>query len=149
MDAVEHPRPLGYWLRHLHNLLETHFALVLADLGTKRGQWQLLNTLAQGPRDRDDLERALAPFWRDDRPGLEQELADLAARGWTEQRDGKVALTEDGVAAHSRLAPRVEELRSVVTAGLTPEQYRETVRVLAVMAGNVEAAIAAHRGADA
>lgn len=145
MDAR---RPLGYWLRHLHNLLETHFALVLADLGTTRGQWQLLNTLAEGPRTRGDLRQALAPFWRDDRPSLERELADLASRGWIEERAGTIALTGDGAAAHAELAPRVADLRSVVTAGLTPEQYRETVRVLAVMAGNVEAAIAARGGVD-
>lgn len=142
---METQRPLGFWLRHLHNLLDTHFALVLGDLGADRGQWQLLHTLARGPRGRADLQRELAPFWQDDSPGLERTLADLAARGWTEERAGVVALTRDGAAAHAALAARVERLRSVVTAGLTPQQYQETIRTLAAMAANVEAAIAARR----
>jgi hypothetical protein len=42
---MDTPKPLGYWLQHLHNLLETHFTLALADLGSNRREWQLLNTL--------------------------------------------------------------------------------------------------------
>jgi len=139
MDA---PKPLGYWLHHLHNVLETHFALVLSDLGIDRRQWQLLNTLARGPRSRDDLARALTPFWTADEPGPDRALADLAARGWTAEPAGAIVLTPAGVAAHADLSRRVDQTRAVVLNGLSPDQYGETVRILSVMAGNVEAAIA-------
>lgn len=139
MDA---PRPLGYWLQHLHNLLEAHFTLFLSDLGTNRREWQLLNTLARGPLTYADLEQSLMPFWTADEPSLRQTLASLAVRGWTGETDGNVTLTEAGAAAHAELLPRVNHTRAVVSEGLTPDQYRETVRILSVMAGNVEAAIA-------
>jgi DNA-binding MarR family transcriptional regulator len=138
--SVDAPKPLGYWLQHLHNLLENHFALALSDLGTNRREWQLLNTLAQGPRTRTDLEQALAPFWTADEPSLQQVLAIFAARGWTEESNSTVTLTRAGAAAHAELLPRVDQTRAVVLQGLTPDRYRETVQTLAVMAGNVEAA---------
>lgn len=74
---MDTPKPLGYWLQHLHNLLETHFTLVLADLVSNRREWQLLSTLTGGPRSRTDLERALAPFWTGGGPSLRQVLANL------------------------------------------------------------------------
>lgn len=144
MDA---PKPLGYWLNHLHNLLENHFALVLSDLGVNRRQWQLLNTLAQGARAGTDLEQALAPFWTADEPGSRQVLAHLATRGWTEEAAGIVTLTRAGVAAHGELLQRVEKARAVVLEGLNPDQYSETVRILSVMAGNVNAAITSRTAA--
>jgi DNA-binding MarR family transcriptional regulator len=145
MDAS---KPLGYWLKHLHNLLDEHLGLVLSEQGTGRREWQLLNTLARGSRPRADLERDLAPFWLDE-PSLPRVLATLAARGWIMESGGTVELTPAGRAGHAALVPRVERTRAVVTAGLTPEQYQETVRILAVMAGNVEQAIRSGGGAPA
>ena len=139
---MDTPKPLGYWLKHLHNLLEAHLALVLSDLGTDRREWQLLNTLARGPHTRVELERALAPFWTDE-PRLSEVLRDLAARGWIATATESVTLTAAGVAAHAELTPHVERGRAVVLAGLSAEQYREVVTTLAVMARNVETAIAA------
>jgi DNA-binding MarR family transcriptional regulator len=139
-------KPLGYWLQHLHNLLERHFTLVLSDLGTNRREWQLLNTLANGPRTYGDLEQALAPFWTTEEPSLNQILADFAARGWTEESNGTTTLTQSGVAAHSELVPRIDQTRNIVLEGLQPSQYQETVRTLSVMAANVEAAIASRKG---
>jgi DNA-binding MarR family transcriptional regulator len=140
MDA---PKPLGYWLQHLHNLLEEHFALVLSDLATSRREWQMLNTLVRGVTD---VKAALAPFWTGE-PALSEVIASLAARGWITFGDEAVALTPAGVAAHAEIRLRVEESRTVVAAGLTPDQYQETVRLLSVMAANVEAAIASRPGA--
>jgi len=135
------PQPLGYWLQHLHNLLEEHFASILADLRTDRREWQLLNTLARGAQTRTELETVLAPFRSAGGPALEQMLAGFADRGWAEESDGTVTLTGAGMTAHAELAARVRRARAVVMDGLTPDQYAETVRVLGVMAGNVEAAL--------
>ncbi|WP_067172411.1 hypothetical protein [Microtetraspora niveoalba] len=142
MDA---PKPIGYWLKHLHNLLEKQFDATLADLGLGRRHWQILNTLARGEATRDELAAALAPFWTQGEPDLERVLEDVTARGWT--RPGRsqrnlLALSDEGRAAHAHIAARVDATRAAVLKDLTPEQYAETVRILSVMAGNVEADLA-------
>ncbi|GAB3434281.1 hypothetical protein [Actinophytocola sediminis] len=137
-------RPIGYWLKQLHNLLETHFDRTLAEVAVSRRHWQLLNTLSRGPHTHDDLQRALAPFWEADAPGLRAELEHgLAARDWIAEDGDTVTLTDRGRAAHATIAARVDRNRAIVLGELTPAQYTETVRVLAVMAGNVEADLAA------
>lgn len=144
---MEAPKPIGYWLKHLHNLLEKQFDATLADVGLGRRHWQILNTLARGHATRDELMVALAPFWTQGEPDLAEVLEDVTARGWT--RPGMPAeanlltLTNEGRAAHADIAARVEATRAAVLKGLTPEQYTETVRIMSVMAGNVEADLAA------
>jgi hypothetical protein len=61
------------------------------------------------------------------------------------QSQGVFALTPAGVAAHVELARRVDRSRAAVISGLTPDQYSETVRILSVVAANVETAIASAR----
>jgi hypothetical protein len=135
-------KPLGYWLQHLHNLLEAQFAQVLADLGVNRREWQLVNTLSRGAGTRDELDQALAPFWAVEESGLRESLAHLTGRGWINESGDAVTLTDDGTAAHVELSRRINETRGVVLQGLSPEQYLETVRILTVMADNVEATLA-------
>ncbi|RKN40084.1 MarR family winged helix-turn-helix transcriptional regulator [Streptomyces hoynatensis] len=139
------PRPIGYWLKHLHELLERQLEVTLAGLGLGRRHWQILNTLDGGARTPAELRAALAPFWSADAPALDAVLARLAELGWTRRAgdgSGALLLTGAGRAAHQEAAARIAETRALVLAGLTPEQYGETVRVLSVMAGNVEAALA-------
>ncbi|MEV6207346.1 MarR family transcriptional regulator [Kitasatospora sp. NPDC051914] len=135
-------RPIGYWLKHLHNLLEACFEEALADLGVRRRQWQALNTLAAGPCTPADLALALAPFWPDAAAGVDDLLHGpdgLLPRGWAEPAGaGAVALTADGRRLHGEVHGRVARLRAASLAGLTSEQYAGTVRVLAAMAANLE-----------
>lgn len=141
-------KPIGYWLKHLDNLLERQFDVVLADVGLSRRDWQVLNTLSRSPEAeaaRGEVADALAPFWTDGEPDLDEVVARLAARGWVRSGTGDViALTGEGRAAHADVAARIRAVRAAVTEGLTREQYEETVRVLSVMASNVEAALASH-----
>jgi len=138
---MDTPKPIGYWLKHLHNLLEKQFDLALADLSVNRRQWQLLNTLSRGTRTQKELREGLAPFWTDGEPDPREPLADLAARGWTQDDDGAISLTEQGRAAHADLAARIDRTRAAVLGDLPAEQYAETVRVLSIMAANVEATL--------
>ncbi|MGP3975909.1 MarR family winged helix-turn-helix transcriptional regulator [Streptomyces sp. 8N114] len=144
---MDTPKPIGYWLKHLHNLLEEQFDATLADLGLGRRHWQILNTLARGEATRDGLIAALAPFWAPGEPDLDRVLEDVTARGWIRPgpslERNPVVLADEGRAAHANIAARVDATRAVVLKGLTPEQYTETVRILSVMAGNVEADLAA------
>jgi hypothetical protein len=131
-------KPIGYWLKHLHNLLEEQFELALD--GLSRRDWQVLNTLGSGPQTRDELEQALIPFWEDGQPDLD----DVLSRDeWFEEKEDLVSLTEKGREVHAAAAARVGRTRAVVLNGLDREQYEETIRVLSVMASNVEADIAA------
>jgi hypothetical protein len=136
-------RPIGYWLRHLHNLLEEQFAATLSDLELGRREWQVLHTLADGPRTAEALREALASFAGEGGPDVDGVLAGLRARGWVRIEDPGVGLTEAGRSGHDEAATRVGENRKALLNGLTGEQYTETVRVLSVMAANVEAQFAA------
>ncbi|RQW84059.1 MarR family transcriptional regulator [Micromonospora globispora] len=143
-------KPIGYWLKHLHNLIDEQFDATLGDLGLDRRQWQILNVLSGATRSRGEMEQALAPFWPDGVPQLEAALdgADgLVTRGWVGYDADALTLTEQGRAAHGAAAERVGETRLLLLRGLTPEQYAETVRILSVMADNLEAALAG-RAAD-
>lgn len=130
-------KPLGYWLMHLHNLLEEQFARTLADFGLSRRQWQALNFLNRGDTTREELATALAHFSTDSGP---DPLEGLTTRGWVVSTGGgAVALTEAGRVIHFEASKRVEKSRATVLGGLTPDQYAETIRILTVMARNVEA----------
>ncbi len=59
MDAT---KPIGYWLKHLDNLLERQFDATLADLDIGRRHWQLLNTLSRGPASREELTPRARPL---------------------------------------------------------------------------------------
>ncbi|MEV0156015.1 hypothetical protein AB0H57_20055 [Micromonospora sp. NPDC050686] len=138
-------KPIGYWLKHLHNLIEEQFGATLGDLGLDRRQWQILNLLSGGTRSRSEIEQALAPFWPDGIPQLDAALGGtdgLATPGWVRYDGDALTLTEQGRAVQGRAAERVGETRRLLLRGLTSEQYAETVRILSVMAGHLEAALA-------
>lgn len=146
-------RPIGYWLKHLHNLIEAQFDATLTDLGLGRRHWQILNLLSGAAQTRAQIEQALAPFWQAPAPALDAILdgrEGLVTRGWVAYKahgaagaaGDALALTEQGRTAYSGVAARVGETRGRLVRGLTAEQYAETVRILSVMAGNLETALA-------
>jgi DNA-binding MarR family transcriptional regulator len=65
-------------------------------------------------------------------------LAGLVTRGWAESRDNIVNLTETGQAQFEIVKATAAELRQMLTRGISPEEYRMTIGVLARMAGNLE-----------
>jgi hypothetical protein len=136
-------KPIGYWLKHLHNLIEAQFLAILDTARIGRRHWQVLNLLARGPHTAAAIAAALAPFLADGETDLGAVLTGLSARRWTVPDGDALALTAAGHTAHTAVAVKVEESRGILLNGLTGEQYTETVRVLCVMAENVEAALAA------
>lgn len=146
---METPKPIGYWLKHLDGLLEEHFAATLAEHRLTRRQWQALNVLEAGPCTRESLRGGLAPFLSGEQADTLGDVLDvldgpggLIRRGWVEAADGLLTLTPSGYAGRAGASARVMRTREVVLGDLTPEQFAETVRTLAVMAGNVEADLA-------
>ncbi|MFS8479001.1 MAG: hypothetical protein FWJ93_08620 [Micromonosporaceae bacterium] len=135
-------KPIGDWLKHLHNLLEAQLASALAEFDLTRRHWQVLDTVSRRPLTRHELREALTPFWTDGAPNLAEVLDDLAARGWTHDPGETMTLTAEGRAAHAAAAERIGQVRAAVVDGLTPEQYAGTIHVLSHMARNVEADLA-------
>ncbi|MBO2447410.1 MarR family transcriptional regulator [Actinomadura barringtoniae] len=138
-------KPIGYWLKHLDRLINAHFDRTLADFEIGRRHWQVLNTLAGGPRSGQDLETALMPFWEEGAVTLTEILDDLASRGWVNgagvNRAGEPSLTDSGTRAHAHIAARIGEARQLMLGGLTADDYLRTVEVLERMSSNVEAAL--------
>jgi DNA-binding MarR family transcriptional regulator len=107
---------------------------LLAEEGLTRRHWQVLNTLAGGTTGQDGLDRALAPFLEG--TTCADVVADLEGRGWV-RREGGIALTATGSAAHAALRERVAVNRRRVTEGISAEEYASAVGVLERMAANL------------
>ncbi|WP_214408758.1 MarR family transcriptional regulator [Sphaerisporangium fuscum] len=141
-------KPIGYWVKHLHNLLETLLDAPLSDERLSRRHWQTLNLLSQSDRTVPELEQALRPFWEEGAIDLATVLDGpdgLVTRGWVETSGEALSLTEEGRAGHAHVADRVNRARRLVLDGLSPEQYVETVQNLSVMTENVERFLAGAR----
>jgi hypothetical protein len=129
-------KPLGWWLRHLHELLESSMADALDAESLTRRHWQVLNTIALGARTPEQVDAAMAPFVADEGP-MAPKVADLRTRGWVAE-DG--SLTTEGREAHARVEERVKEFRAKAIDGISDDDYHVTLRTLERCAANLEAA---------
>ncbi|SEF28184.1 hypothetical protein SAMN05421837_10449 [Amycolatopsis pretoriensis] len=123
-------KPLGWHLRHVHELLESSMAQALDAESLSRRHWQVLNTIALGARTPEEVGAALAPFGE-----TAGQLADLRTCGWVA---GNGELTDAGREAHTRVEARVRTFRTAVTDGISDDDYRTTIRTLERCAANLE-----------
>jgi DNA-binding MarR family transcriptional regulator len=130
-------RHIGYWLKHVDRLIEDAAERTFTEEGITRRHWQVLNVLRKSPRDTATLTEALAPFWGPDAIGLTEVTADLTARGWLTETDGRYQLTESGEAAHTTVEKKVQAIRETSQTGLTADDYHQTVHTLRRMAANL------------
>ncbi|HZL75940.1 MAG TPA: MarR family winged helix-turn-helix transcriptional regulator [Propionibacteriaceae bacterium] len=130
-------RPIGYWLKELDRLIDQQFERQLEEAGLSRRQWQLLNLLEDGPRSIPELESELEPFLQDDPDDLSEAISGLVIRGWADSQDNVVTLTETGRAQFGRVKTKVAELRQDLMIGISADEYRATIDVLARMAANL------------
>ena len=134
-------RPIGFWLKHLDQLIEATFDRTLATERLERRHWQLLNTLRRAPHTRSALAGVLQPFWTDGGISLDEVIDDLERREWIAAApDGRYRLTSAGEDADARLAARVEATRHQTLNGLSTAEYEATVRTLRRMSENLQAA---------
>jgi len=126
-------KPIGYWLRHVHELIETSFGEALATESLTRRHWQVLNTIALGARTLEDLDTALAPFVVEE-GSMAPIVADLRGRGWVSD----FALTDEGRVAHARVEEQVKGMRERIRDGISDDDYVTTVRTLERCAANLE-----------
>jgi DNA-binding MarR family transcriptional regulator len=135
---TESERPIGYWLKKLDRLIDQQFELRLRTTRLSRRQWQLLNLLDNNPRSVPELQTELQPFLKGAAEDLSDELAGLVTRGWAESKDNIVNLTETGQAQFEVVKAAVAEVRQALLSGISAEEYRATIDVLARMAANLE-----------
>ena len=138
MIDIGDERPIGYWLQKLSRLIDGQFELRLGDAGLSRRQWQLLNLLEDGPRSVPELQAELEPFLQEAPAELDDAVAGLLARGWADSQDTVITLTATGEAHFSLIKTKIAELRQVLAAGISPEEYRATIDVLVRMVANLE-----------
>ncbi|MFE3451725.1 MarR family winged helix-turn-helix transcriptional regulator [Nonomuraea sp. NPDC059194] len=129
-------RPIGYWVKHLHELIEGSLDDLLAVEGVTRRHWQVMNVLARRARSVADLDAELSPFLSDEEPSLRPYVEQLREKGWLETGE-PVALTEEGRRAHAVLLDRISAGRTKVTEGIDPEEYTSTIDVLTRMSANL------------
>jgi hypothetical protein len=129
-------KPLGWWLRHVHELLESSMAQALEAESLTRRHWQVLNTITLGVRTPEEIDARLAPFVATE-GSMAAKVADLRARGWV--TEDELALTEAGHEAHARVEERVKAFRASATDGISDDDYRTTLRTLERCAANLEA----------
>jgi DNA-binding MarR family transcriptional regulator len=135
---TESEKPIGYWLQKLDRLIDKQFESQLSTARLSRRQWQLLNLLDNNPRSVPELQTELQPFTQGTAADLNDALAGLRTRGWAESNDNIVNLTETGQAQFEIVKATVTGLRQALMTGISPEEYRATIDVLARMAANLE-----------
>ncbi|MEV4600336.1 MarR family transcriptional regulator [Amycolatopsis sp. NPDC049253] len=126
-------KPLGYWLRHNHELLEEAFDQPLGAHHLTRRQWQVLNAVAQGAHTADQVDKALEPFTVDE-GSMAPHLDELQNRGWLTSDH---RLTTEGREAHREIEAKVQTFRARATHGISEDDYLTTVRTLERMAENL------------
>ena len=148
---MDTPRPIGFWLKLVDRMIDEQFASTLEEHGVTRRQWQLLNVLSRERATVEQLDAAVAPFLSaqtetgaamravDDPADASstEHLAELIESTWVLHTSGSYELTERGTLAFERLAEVVATQRTVMTAGLSPDEYEATVASLGHMARNL------------
>jgi DNA-binding MarR family transcriptional regulator len=85
-----------------------------------------------------ELQAELEPFLQEAPAELDDAVAGLLARGWADSQDTVITLTATGEAHFSLIKTKIAELRHVLAAGISPEEYRATIDVLVRMVANLE-----------
>ena len=134
-------KPIGWWVKRLDVLLEQVVDRTVAGDGLTRRHWQVLHALGSSGLEERELHDALAPFGAP--AEIDAVVEELTGRGWLSRTDtGCLVHTAAGRAAHEQVLARITQARLRVTDGLSAEEYDRTVAALALMAANVERALA-------
>lgn len=139
---MDTPRPIGFWLKLVDRMIDEQFASTLEEHGVTRRQWQLLNVLSRETATVEQLDAAVAPFLsaNSDDPSetsAAEHLIELVESTWVAETGARYQLTERGTLAFERLAEVVTTQRTVMTVGLSPDEYEATVGALERMARNL------------
>ncbi|GAA4228204.1 DNA-binding MarR family transcriptional regulator [Streptosporangium album] len=129
-------RPIGYWVKHLHELTESSFEDLLAEKHLTRRHWQVMNVVVGEPTTVEAVDTELSPFLTAEQPSLRPLVENLRGRGWLDG-DETLSLTEAGRRAHADLLEKVTATRARLTDGISVEEYQATIDVLSRMSANM------------
>ncbi|MEV6326874.1 hypothetical protein [Streptomyces sp. NPDC051909] len=139
MEDVRTQRPLGHWLKHIDGAIEGAMARLFAEEGLTRRDWQILNTVSYEPVPLSRIDESLAPFLSPTAPTVRPRVDALTARGWTVLApDTTVTLTDEGHAAHRRIAAQVAALRTRITQCLSREEFGTLMTLLQRLGEHVD-----------
>jgi len=129
-------RPIGFWIKAADRALDEAGDAIHAANGFTRRRWQVLSLMAQiGPISQNDLADELGPMMAS--AAVLAEVVALRDRGLVVETTEGLALTEDGVAMHRRLAAAQAEMRQKAMAGIDPADYAAAIRCLWGIARNL------------
>lgn len=132
-------RPIGYWLKAADRAITAAVDAAQRENGVTRLEWQVLNTIhGATTTNADEIAAALQIFA--DRPTLDVLLEELRGRGWIDDDEESIRLSEEGGRVHARVLDRQREIRQRATEGITREEYETTLRVLQRVVSNLEGA---------
>ena len=134
-------QPIGYWLKHLDEMLTRRSDQALQESGFTRSHWQVINTIYEtNTTTREDVLAALKMFMNSNR--LDEILGEFAREGWlVVQGSGEasqLSLTEAGREKREAVFKLQSEVRRRLMQGITHEEYATVVDVLQRMATNLE-----------
>ena len=125
-DITPSALPFGFWLRAVDRLLAREFRTAFDAEGLTRRDWRMLSALSDG-----ELSPELSA--RLSRRGGHK-LRRLVERGWIAETDGTWTLTDDGRAAHERLAAVVGGIRARVAAAVPEADFATMLASLEAIA---------------
>lgn len=128
-DIADLVRPVGWWVKEADAALNDAFERALQCSGVSRREWQLLTTVHRSPIPRADAVEALTSF--DTGFLVDAVVTGLELRDWVVEQEGRLQLTQQGVAAHMSLLPLIDGVRRQVSQALPPSDYRTLIELLA------------------
>ncbi|MER6074372.1 MarR family winged helix-turn-helix transcriptional regulator [Streptomyces sp. NPDC001817] len=134
-------KPIGYWLNRTDKALTGYMNDMLEEFGLTRIVWQVLNLVQDAPgiTDAEVLSTLAANA---DRDVLASAVDTVLADGWADRpAPGRLSITPGGGRRLIDVAARVDAFRELSTTGISPDEYRTTVRVLERMSRNLNTAM--------
>ncbi|UQX03863.1 MarR family winged helix-turn-helix transcriptional regulator [Streptomyces sp. RerS4] len=133
-DAELIKQPIGYWSWAAYDAVVSRTRGALAEIGTTQPQWWILARLAlaeESARTRDALSATLSGYLTVGGETIGEEIDTTIARGWVIEGPGEILeLTAEGRDFFDRAAALQKELWNERHAGISDEEYRDTLKVL-------------------
>ncbi len=130
-------RPIGYWVKRLDAALERLLDSSLSRLGLSIRQWRVLNVLRSGPASPAEIEDTLRSSAK--RGAAQQhDMAALVRNNLVFLLDGRLALTDAGLALHAEVSGLFEDTAHELTAGIGTDEYATAVSVMERMSNNAD-----------
>lgn len=135
--SASYAHPINWWLGELQSAIDTRFAQELNAAGLSKMQWSVLSMVETHPSVAD-LRIAFDPWGRGDADDMPDVLSTLVERDWVESNKATFSLTDKGQALVRSVEARSVELRQALLAGISTEEYLETIYVLIRMVTNIQ-----------